>query len=108
LHFHPVRFLFDRELLKETKMALDRIGQKIEVGDTITYPGRSGSSQWLNFSLVTGIKDVKNRYTGWTDSILKVQTVRTGKNTTVYCLERVIKLSHEQVAALVHTLPDPC
>jgi hypothetical protein len=43
----------------ELKSYKDCIGNDVKVGDVITYPGRSGSSLWMNFGKVTKITKVK-------------------------------------------------
>lgn len=38
------------------KVVKDALGNEIEIGDIITYPGRQSSSMWLNYAVVIGIE----------------------------------------------------
>lgn len=43
--------------MTKTATATDFLGKTINVGDTIVYPGRRGSSLWLNWGVVREIVD---------------------------------------------------
>lgn len=43
-------------------VVLDYFGIEIEIGDTIVYPGRQGSSLWMNHMVVTGITGEQDIY----------------------------------------------
>lgn len=92
----PFVYLKDYE---ETIMALDMLGQKISEGDYVAYPGRSGSNLWVNISRVVGIETKAHWYTADNYDSLKVVNAksRTGKISTVECLDRLIKLSPEAI-----------
>jgi hypothetical protein len=79
----------------------DALGNLIKVGDVVMYPGRQGSSIWNSFSIVreivVGEDWAKRPYRrlkvtnvaerGWHKKEVVV------RNTTVYCLDRVVVLS---------------
>ena len=84
-------------------MALDMLGQKIEEGDYIAYPGRSGSHLWVTISKVIGM-EVKTHSWGINATnydILKVVNASSGTKriSTLECLDRVIKLGSEAIEA---------
>lgn len=86
---------------EEDVMALDMIGQKIEEGDYVAYPGRHGSRLWVNISKVIGI-EIKTHSWGFNATnydILKVVNTKskTGKIAIIECLDRVIKLGPDAI-----------
>ncbi len=86
-------------------MALDLLGQEINEGDYVVYPGRSGSSLWINISRVVSIERKTTRW-GFkveTFDVLKVINAKRQprgkvKIVTVQCLDRVLKLGPIAVA----------
>lgn len=87
----------------------DCIGNEVRVGDVITYPGRSGSSLWMNFGKVTKITKVKedsfyNREYTLVQVLRPIlryrsfycddddNTVEGWKKVTLYCINRHVKL----------------
>lgn len=83
----------------------DCIGNDVKVGDVITYPGRSGSSLWMNFGKVTKITKIFDRhsYYGYGPSeYIMVQVLRPllswddklegWKKVGLICLNRHVKL----------------
>ena len=64
-------------------------GTEINIGDTIVYPGRSGSSLWMNEGVVIDFEEYQPYYSfEQTITTLKVKRVDTKKVVTVYCTER--------------------
>jgi len=43
-------------------VANDYFGNQIEVGDTIVYPGRQGSSLWMNHMVVTKVTGLPDSF----------------------------------------------
>jgi hypothetical protein len=41
---------------------IDFLGREIKVGDTIVYPGRRGSSMWLNRAVVKTTQEGYSKY----------------------------------------------
>lgn len=82
------------------------LGQKINENDWISYPGRSGSCQWINISKVVSIETKTERYGDNVRHVdfLKVVSAKTrfsGRTATVRCLDRVIKLGPIAVASAI-------
>jgi hypothetical protein len=67
----------------------DFLGNEIQIGDTIVYPGRQGSTMWMNIAEVVGI-DYDQQYVH--SPILPVLHVRrdNGKMYDVYRIDRVV------------------
>lgn len=82
------------------KTPTDYFGNVIAKGDIIAYPGRGGSSLWMNHGKVIEIV-CKKKYHWESEPCemvvklrirqLSVETSRTG---LIECLDRVINLSH--------------
>jgi hypothetical protein len=53
---------------------VDFLGQEIQLGDIIVYPGRHGSSLWLNKSTVIAIKEDGSIRIQREDGIIKKMT----------------------------------
>lgn len=77
----------------------DFLGKTINVGDTIVYPGRQGSSLWLNKGIVRQVVDTEGNggpYLG-----LQVERIaqpgrpweKDGTMVTITALERVVVVS---------------
>ena len=64
----------------------DYLGQKIEVGQTVVYPGRQGSRMWMNNAQVLELKDHG----------VKVQRPDGGIR-TLTCLDRVVVVHETKV-----------
>lgn len=79
-----------KESTRTMSDAKDFRGTSINVGDRIVYPGRSGSSLWMNEAIVTEI-ETKEDWRGRKRSVLKAQRVdRQGKIVSIFCLSRVV------------------
>lgn len=73
-------------------------GETINIGDTIVYPGRSGSSLWMNEGVVVGFEDYQPYYSSeQTMTALKVKRTDTKKVVTVYCTERTCVIEKGKV-----------
>lgn len=81
----------------------DILGQEIEVGSIVTYPGRQGSSMWMNFAVVYEIK----HGTDWRGrSYEELLCVRVGKTwrggevstrkVVVSCTDRILVVPESQ------------
>lgn len=70
----------------------DIVGNELKVGDTIAYPGRSGSALWLTTAKITEIQKYICYWSGKYLPKLKV-TKPSGRKTTVYAIDRVIRVS---------------
>jgi len=57
----------------------DALDNEIYVGDTVVYPGRSGSSMWINKSIVLEVNE----------NTLKVET-KSGRKATITRIDRVV------------------
>ena len=71
----------------------DFLDNDINVGDTIVYPGRQGSSLWMNKGKVVGIDVHRYRYGAGLEqaSVLMVRK-ESGRVYPVYCTDRVVVL----------------
>lgn len=70
-------------------MPKDFLGQVIEQGDTIVYPGRQGSGMWLNKATVLGIswpKEASGPKVAYTLSIQRSD----GRRAQITKLDRVV------------------
>lgn len=65
-------------------------GVEIQTGAVIAYPGRQGSSMWMNEGTVEEIKTVTDPWR--TTEVLVVRTKNTGRRTEVSRTERVVVL----------------
>ena len=79
------------------KDAKDFLGRKISIGDWIVYPGRQGSSLWMNLAEVTDITTYHDRWRNERLPCLKVLVRKTNwegetvgwRNSTVHAIDRV-------------------
>lgn len=46
--------------MSDKTYALDFLGREIRVGSEVVYPGRQGSSLWLNYGIVQELKTKKS------------------------------------------------
>lgn len=69
----------------------DMMGNELKVGDTIAYPGRSGSSLWMTTSVIIAIDEYEDYWTKRKMPLLRV-VKPSGKKTQVYSIERVIRI----------------
>lgn len=75
----------------------DFLNREIQVGDKIVYPGRMGSSMWLNYAEVKAVKGnklvVSREITTerWNSKLEKFdKPVTKMKDITIYCTDRVV------------------
>jgi hypothetical protein len=61
-------------------MPKDIRGVEIEVGDFIVYPGRGGSSLWMNAGIVTEIEESVQASGGRTVSVTTLRLMREQHN----------------------------
>ena len=85
----------------------DFLNNDINVGDTIVYPGRQGSSLWMNKAKVIGI-EMEHR-PSWSYHYVPTLLVQrdNGKVYKVYCTERVVVIPEflELPLAMIPTPP---
>lgn len=75
----------------------DGIDQVFEVGDVVAYPGRQGSSMWLNVGLVV---ELTSQEVGWNSRLEPTLKVRKfhpdrkelGRVSTLSRLDRFVKI----------------
>lgn len=82
------------------KTPTDYFGNVIAKGDIIAYPGRGGSSLWMNHGMVVEIVH-KKRHSWQSEPCLMVTKIRvakigmeTSRVSTLECFDRIINLSH--------------
>jgi len=94
------------DIIVQLESYKDCCGNDVKVGDVITYPGRTGSSLWMNFGKVTKItQKTEDSYYGkrtftlvqvlrpllmWHD--LEDNELEGWKKVTLYCINRHVKL----------------
>lgn len=80
------------------KWPVDFFGREILVGDVIVYPGRSGSSQWMNGAVVAGFDSYKPRWSRSEKEYFKLYCIRwnpvtkkfDGRRVTVFNIHNVV------------------
>jgi len=77
----------------------DSIGQELSAGDFIVYPGRGGSSLWLNFAVIQ--KVIKDKYHPQLSVVVKSQQwnddAETKRIVRIIAIGRVTKIDFERV-----------
>lgn len=64
----------------KTEAVVDFLNQPINVGDTVVYPNRQGSSMWMNKAVVTNV-----------NSDGSLQVCRSGGSPRrIHCVDRVV------------------
>lgn len=61
-------------------VATDALGRVIRPGMVITYPGRSGSSMWMNIAIVRGMHEEPGRWGITTDLVLEVERLTKNRD----------------------------
>jgi hypothetical protein len=76
----------------------DMLDQEVYVGDTIVYPGRQGSSCWLNVGKVVEFVECEHPYRDQTVTKIRIKTItkgwsgQAGKVVTISRTDRIVKI----------------